>query len=436
MDLHPWTVHPALWKYRTEGGQKLLLECICPHCSQHPSRPSTPRHHPKFNVPVILCLYSTQGPLPQTRHPYFITTYIPSRYLLPAYPVTIPNSILNQLVDGLPSRRSIHKLKHHNQALVHSDAKRYFGQDTVLVELKTKDAVLPTSKLIPVSIAQTLRKYTVPFYQIKNYVMPSGGFSMPQCPYDPADLLSGQNGRTRHAVQVLLKEESRALRIFRNNRTAETDDELVDMAACALVADQCAVSAIRKLQGLDMLDRMGGAMAMRALASRLEEGETAKTGKNTSISRAEEIVMERIYVPGRYEGDDNTVREKLCYSSAQEAEEYHCEAEYQRAKSALEQLSVEQLVDVLTKYMVAAAAKDFSLLVAMRKVGDGDVGTMLDEDDDIKSVDNYEEFGHGVHGHWMYRIWIIDVGEKDSSKVTEKWPLQEAALAEALQNNL
>lgn len=259
---------------------------------------------------------------------------------------------------------------------------------------------------------------------------------MPQCLYDPADLLSGQNDRTRHAVQVLLKEESRALRIFRNNRTAETDDELVDMAACALVSDQCAVSAIRKLQGLDMLDRMGGEMAMRVLASRLEEGEAAKTGKNMSINRAEKIVMERIYDPGRYNSDDNTVREKLCYSSAQEAEKQHCEAEYQRAKSALEQLSVEQLVDVLTKYMVSAAAKDFSLLVAMRKVGDGDVGTMLDDDDDIKSVDDYEEFGHGVHGHWMYRIWIIDVGEKDLSKVTEKWPLQETALAEALQNNL
>lgn len=131
---------------------------------------------------------------------------------------------MTQLFDDLPRLCSIHKLNYSNQELVHPNAKRYFAHDTFLIEPKKKDTVTPNSEVIPASIAQNLREYNVPFYQIKNYAIPSGGFIMLQFPYDRADLQSGQNDRTRHDMQVVLKEESHALYIFRNISIAKTDD--------------------------------------------------------------------------------------------------------------------------------------------------------------------------------------------------------------------
>lgn len=407
------------WEYRLEGGQKMLLSCKSPGLYSSMMN----------NVPV-LCLYSDSFPAPSPETispPLMITSAIHSCYLLPGEFYRLLPSTTSQLVNdavaspgrlssGRPSSFSAHPC-----ATMHPDASRYFGKDTVLVEIKTKAGALPTSKLIPPNVATALHKYTVPPYHLKNYVF--GDIKFGEQPYYPGDLLSGDIQKTKQAIDTLLSERSRILRVFQYSRQIDinkhasdpTVREAVQNAATFLAKDNTLVKQILGLQQLDYLDVHGAEVVLTTLIER--------HGSESKAYAKVESLLRQSGDP-KHETIDADVRDQICYQDAEQAHTSHNLAHFQDALHYLRSLETWKLEQLLVRYLVSAVSKDCSVLVSMCKRKYANLkASCFGYSDDSDS-------------EYVHKIWAIDLMRKDITKVCGKWPKQDRKRMERLKGTV
>lgn len=315
----------------------------------------------------------------------------------------LPPTFVTELIARAQPHRPLDRpqvFKAHGMGAIYPDAAFHFGMETTLVEIKAKCGVLSTSRLTPPWIATALLKFSVPPYHVKNYLVKNG--CLPDKPYNPADLLSDDVGRLRHAVSVLMAEDSRALRVFKNGRLVESnsDRETVFAAAAALVHDSSACKGIKAIQEHDCLGKFGALTAMNIL--------TRREGRSTT----EQLIITELYKSLNEAGlkEISKQRQKLCYHTPEEGMRLHSEEKYEMALQNINRMDTQTLVLMLAHCLQAATAKDCSLLIAMCRVVDF-CGSDRDRDL-VVCVDGVE---------WLYRNWVVDVDEKDMAKISGKW---------------
>lgn len=423
-------------KYRIEGSQKMIFAPDNVNINQDTEKvraPTLGEHSP----PCVLCLYSTDGPLPQVEPLPLVARHL-SRYVIPAHSIAIPRELTSRLVKTASAKRPAHRpttFNSHDTATVHLDAARYFGLHTVLVEFKAKSGTLSTSKLIPPTIARTLGKYTTPTYHVKNYLMCYG--RIPEVAYNPADLLSTDVERTAHAVNVLMLEKSRALRMFKGGKVVQKLENFrndIRAATQALLNDVDACQGIRALQAYDHIDTLGADTVMSELKRRVgssTEAERLVTAALRSphfLNRPNDnngALGTNAHTNELRNDEDDEWQRHLSYESPQQAARLHCDEQYKKALAQLKLLPSRSLIKSLVYFLQAAAAKDCSLLVALGRYNEEQVKTCLRQEQYYRTLD--------VDGvKWMFRIWVVDIGEKEVDKISTKWPRQDIERAKML----
>lgn len=375
------------WKYRIEGSQKMVF-------SSHNNNDDDRAH--------VLCIFSNSKPLPRFATQSLFKKYL-SRYLMPASTHHVPPTFVNELIARAQPHRPLDRpqvFKAHGIGAIYPDAAFHFGMKTTLVEIKAKCGVLSKSRLTPPWIATALRPFSIPPYHIKNYLVAHG--CLPDKPYNPADLLSDDAARLRHAVTVLMAENSRALRVFKNGKIVESnsDCETVFAAAAALVHDGSACTGIKAIQEHDLLGKFGALNAMNIL--------TRREGRSIT----EQLIISELHKSVKEAGlkEVSKQRSKLCYETPEEGIRLHSEENYETALQSINRMDTQTLAALLAHCLQAATAKDCSLLIAMCRAVEF-CGSDQDRDL-VVCVDGVD---------WMYRIWVIDVDEKDMGKITGKW---------------
>lgn len=106
-------------------------------------------------------------------------------------------------------------------------------------------------------------------------------------------------------------------------------------------------------------------------------------------------------------------RGRITYESAAHGAKLHNDANYEAALRAVADMPVHVMVSFLADFLQAATAKDCSLLVAVAP-------SQVEPDIMV-----------GQQG-WRYKVWVVDVGEKDIRKILGKWPQRERQRAEEL----
>lgn len=416
------------WRYRIEGGQKMVFASTCDETCFLGLHPMP---DPKLNnkswcqgcLPVVLCLYSAKGPLPRS-HPQPLIAQHLAPYLMPSSVVNIDYPATTYLICNAeaqrPSSRTRQPYIPHESAAIQLDAARYFGPSTVLVEFKAKCALRATSCLIPPLIAEVLRKYQAAPYHVKNYLM--NDECIPEDAYDPADLLAYEDVSRQHkAALTLLREKSRALRIFVDGGNVVNQEDMtkcthyVQVAAEALAVDGNACKGIREIQAHDRLDALGAAAVMQRLVSRV--------GRSTAEHLVTSTIRETSLNFGVSALDDYSWHRIVAYDSPEQAMHEHNDERYREALTSLETLPTEILAIALGDYLQAAAAKDCSLLVSLCPTEEVDAMSMHDEQIGVACIEGEE---------WAFRIWVVDIGEKDITKISEKWPTQDIERAAKL----
>lgn len=395
---------PDKWRYRIEGGQKMVFF----------------RTTPGEDLANVLCLYSAACPLPQGKPQPLFSKYL-SHYLLNTSIVSLPSEFSRSLVRNARQNRPPNRPPHfvpHSRGTLQLDLAAYFGtESTTLVEIKPKSGVLSVSRLIPTELARTLGKFTTPTYHVKNYLTKTG--VIPKHPYCPADMLSGNKTRMFEAVAALQRERARTLRAFSAGSVidAEAANRMVQAAVAALEHDGVAVHRVRKIQEEDVLDISGAATVMKILAERVGtlEAETLVA----SAARGESNVTEVS------EQDITQARRDIAYSSPEEGARNHCESQRMTALKKLHEMSDALLVRLAADFLQAAAAKDCSLMIAMCRKEDYLSGQRQLADDRMVAFDGVE---------WVYRVWAVDVEQKDVDKITSRWPKEERRREALLRN--
>lgn len=391
------------WCYRIEGGQKMVF------CQKAPN----------IRRPRVLCLYSRTFPLPHiSTQPLFarhLSKYIMSTEVIDLLPTTLESLISNAQLHR-PSNRPPRYVA-HSKGTLHLDAATYFGpEQTILVEIKPKSAVLSVSRLNPVDHAIVLRKYTIPAYHVKNYLAVRG--AIPERAYYPCDMLSGNEARMQNAASVLQKERASALRVFSGGSLidAEPATKAVRAAIAALAHDGNAVQGVRKIQEADILDTWGAFEVMGILIKRL--GLTNAESLVTSVTQGETLLEDVD------ETEVDQARRDIAYSCAEEGAKRHNELERRQAMEKLEMMRDNLLVRLVADFLQAATAKDCSLMVALCQRTDDQMNTHVSNEKSV-IVDGVE---------WLYRVWVVDVGQKDVRKITSRWPNVERRRAATLQS--
>lgn len=387
---------PEKWRYRIEGGQKMVFFQV----------------KPDGDCANVLCLYSASCPLPQGRPQPLFSKHL-SRYLLNTSIVSLTSAFTRSLVCNArvlrPSNRPPHYVA-HSKGTLQPDLAAYFGiESTTLIEIKPKSGILSVSRLIPTELARTLRKFTTPTYHVKNYLAKTG--VIPEHPYCPADMLSGNKPRMLGAVAALQRERARTLRVFSAGSVidAEAANKMVHAAVAALEHDGVVVHRIRKIQEADVLDTSGAVAVMNILAERV--GTTEAERLVASAARGESVHS--------HVSDDDIAqaRRDIAYASPEEGARRHNESQRASALKKLSEMSNKMLVRLAADFLQAAAAKDCSLMIALCRKEDYLAGHGQSDDDRMVPFDGVQ---------WVYRVWVVDVGQKDVDKITSRWPKEES----------
>lgn len=331
---------------------------------------------------------------PQVKPQALISHHL-SKFLLPATKVRLTKEYLAKLATSSqphrPAERTTQLNSDYPYAILQPDMALCFGPSTVLVEMKTKNALLSRSKLIPPHEAKVLRKYTSPNYHIKNYLIPNG--CIPDEPYDPADILSLDLPRVTAAINTMRRERSRALRVFRDGTIVDPGDntDALTAAAHALVSTPECCKAILDLQAYDVLDSAGAETVLSRLHMLVGE------------SRAHSLIREHLY----YDSPIQPAGDKLCYESAREASLTHSMSSFEEAVNVTNEFNADQCASLLARFLQAATAKDCSLLIALCPAS--------------------ESLVSGKHrvvteaGDWVFRLCVVDVGEKGVERIFDRW---------------
>lgn len=396
---------PDAWVYRIEGGQKMVFS----HTSTHYN----------YNKRQVLCLYSNKKSLPNFLQQPLFSKHL-SPYLMSVTAHGLSTRFARQLVQSAQSSRPSSRPRAytpHSVGTLYPDAAYYFGSSTIMVEIKPKCSVLSKSKLTPPAIASALNKFSTPTYHIKNYLMETG--ALPKRPYEPSDLLTGNLSRKRQALSALISERSRALRVFVNGRIVDptTERPSVMAAAHALTDDVRACAGVQAIQEYGYIDTFGALAAWTRCLHR--EGRV----------KTEQLIKFELCKSPRQHRTLNqmaNIRQMLTYQSRQQAIRLHTEHEHKAAVQNVNELQTRSLVTMLAHFLQAATANDCSFLISMCRVNE---------------LQNHHRHHH--HGNdvkvvtvdgvdWLYRIWVIDVAEKDMIKIADKWPSEERERASKL----
>lgn len=404
------------WKYRIEGSQKVVFS----NSNLNPSASS------------ILCLFPYNTVTPQFRPPYLIRTLL-HPYLIPSIPLRLSSSYVSDLFSRSRTNRPPRRVANtpttpSTFATLNLDAALFFGPNTILVEIKPKTARPSISKLIPPQIANLLCKYSSPPYHLKNYLLPHN--YVPLKAYHPSDILSGCHQRATAAVNTLLQEKARGLRVFQKGilqNSIHNYKNAVVAAMAALSADQTAVKTITELQGMDVLDGIGAEIVLCHLKQLVGSDE------------AERMIHSYIHNGPRYSANSDKeeqyqeILKDLSYSSPDEAMNIHCQREFQKAVEIAENLDAEDAARLLGEYLQASTAKDCSILIALCQRDDW--ATEKGKDCSFEELKNRRECSNSVfsnHNRWDYRIWVVDVGAKPLSKIEKKWGREDRTRAALL----
>ena len=405
----------SCWEYRIEGSQKVVFS----NSSPNPSASS------------ILCLYPYNTSTPQFRPPYLIRTLL-HPYLIPPIPLRLPSSYVSDLLSRSRGNRPPRRVANtptipSTFATLNPDAALFFGPNTILVEIKPKTARPSISKLIPPQIANLLCKYSSPPYHLKNYLLPHN--YVPSKAYHPSDLLSGCYQRATKAVNTLLQEKARGLRVFHNGilqSSLPSYKNAIVAAMAALSVDQTAVKNIAQIQAMDVLDGIGAEIVLCHLKQLVGAGE------------AERMIHSYVQNGPRYsvnsdkEEQYQEVVKDLSYNSPDEGMNIHCQREFQKAIDVAENLEAEDAARLLAEYLQASTAKDCSLLVALQR---DDWDTEKGKECSFEESKNKLECLNSVFSNnskWNYQIWVVDVAAKPLSKIEKKWGIEDRTRAALL----
>lgn len=399
---HPFLRPPNLllphrWNYRIEGAQKVIF-------SNAPERP-----------PQVLVLYTVKNDpcepfQPINNLPQALFRRHLSQYLLPHHPITLTPLVIKHLSHRATPHRPIHRRAfshispHKTFASLYPDVAFYFGPATTLVEIKPKAALLSRSKLIPPNIAFPLRKYTIPPYHVKNYLLTHG--CVPQRPYFPSDLLCSDVPTVSSAISSLLTDQSRGLRVFHDGKLCDPSHHLPELiaAAHAIVVDHECAKGILAVQAADVIDNIGAEIIMRHLIRRVGQQQATK------------LLRRALYDVQRVSDYD-----EITYASPVQAQEEHNLIEYDNALKAAQELPVPIAVELLAGFLQAAAAKDCSMMIALSKANEVE--------------ETAEGIVFDVHRvRWIARLWVVDTDEKHLAKILGKWGVQDRQQSSILSN--
>lgn len=244
---------------------------------------------------------------------------------------------------------------------------------------------------------------------MKNYLIPHA--RIPVNPYYPADLLSSSLPRVLHAVQTLHAERSRGLRVFHAGKLTSSDSHLtaLNVAAHAIIRNNNCSRAILQVQAYDTIDNTGAETIMKHLVDLVGH------------EQATSLIQQRLRRP--FECSDHALEaleSSLSYDMPELARQQHCTKIYEEAMQTVKTMSVTQSVAILSRFLQAAVAKDCSMLIALCRKNE-----VEREDGEVVCVGGVE---------WMFRIWVVDVGEKSLGKLLHKWGVEDRERATVLAN--
>lgn len=417
------------WDYRVEGGQHLVFTYTGSDASL------------RNKILRMRSVKLSASPAPQPSFP--LCDEAAAEEALLASPVgpfvpastrlTVPGLTAHLLGERALPGRPKRRVNHNGvpalpaPALVQDDLARLFGRATCAVEVKPKGMHASRSRLIPPDEAAALQKYT----RCDAHTKYDKSFPCDRPnPYNPADLLSGSAARAATALEALRAPSSRWLRVLhaggvflaaparasnlggRAKVDAYSDPatrRLLTLAADALGAIPDAPKAVADMQALDAVDRYGAA----ALWAHLAESE----GPERAATRVWDAYLDPRLLPGRPDSFANEAEHALwssrvSYPTPAVGRRTHGPAAFASAQNAIRSMPMNVAARLLAGFMLAAAARDCSMLVSLARDDEAEshpgMGTVTDAD--------------GVL--WRFAVHVIDLGPKPLCKL-EPWAHQQ-----------
>lgn len=255
--------HARDWSYRTEGGRHLILEYI--------------GEDPSFKMSIM----RIKKPVPWADDSIadypdhlFVQDYIKphaSVHWFPTEHIVAPDQdFYHKIFERTKSDRPPGRIKplpdiFKTQASIQRDIMS-LSRDGITIEIKPKSAVIPSSPLI--SPDQQIKKEMVPFHLMQLYKLFKGK-TKSLSTYDPTDLYSKNRLLVKKALRALFKHPQNNLRIFQqkvwidsyeiqNMETTNNQEytKLIQDLTTVLTEDP-ALDFLKKMQSLDTIDTEG-----------------------------------------------------------------------------------------------------------------------------------------------------------------------------------
>lgn len=348
-DLRDHHFHATDWNYRTEGGRHLILE----YTGKNPVFESSIM---RIKKPVSWA-DDTFADYPDH---LFIQEYIKPyarKNWFPEEKIVTPGrefyqSIFEQSISYRPKNRiEALPFKSETQASIQTDIMS-LSPDGITVEIKPKSGIIPNS--IYISPQNQIKKEHIPFTLMQLFKLTKGK-TQTLSAYNPADLYSKQKKRIEQSLRALFRHPQNNLKLYKNGVWIDSTEiqkleevnstlyhQLIEDLSVILIQDPV-LDFLKQLQSLDTIDTEG-----------------AWTLINPQYTKYFfELSDADFWKPGLWNPVSDPKRPEDLIVVATEKD--------QKKAGAHPDLSREQIRSLLQQYLIAAAAKDCSLLIHIFK---------------------------------------------------------------------
>ncbi|KAJ8901959.1 hypothetical protein NDN08_004161 [Rhodosorus marinus] len=305
------------------------------------------------------------------------------KYADPGTPVPCTREFLEALEKRVEPVRKHGKVAHaidkeRPSVLLKKNFSASFGAGSWCLELKPKYYLTARSRLLPPELSE---KYRTAFFEM---LFDRGAVGA----YNPADLLSGDRVRIARAVRELWENGHKWLKVFKDGKAFSSRADIEAQIPSAILLEEGILAMemnkelsdnIQNIQTKEYVDSYGAKLILDELLRRF----------NSDRGAIEEKLWNMYMNP---EAMTSLPWELVAYETSAQANEQSSNESFTKAKEGLSELDDQTLLGFIAEYMIAAVAKDLSIMICLKQ----------DET-----------------GAWQRSVNVVDLGVKGLDKVDE-----------------